>query len=159
MRSQSQLRNDKYIMIDSIRFRSSEDLPAETQSQKTQGSFHGVPFVIKTIRITSKVRLYCNKTRSFRPITILITNQTKPLIDLACFDCLHQTEGTLDGLAGNRTRLSSTGSELIEMECQQMKSNENEITDTSQQLFRCSIHDDNQNNRDVKLRLRLHGTG
>ena len=33
-----------------------------------------------------------------------------------------------DSLAGNRTRLSSTGTELIEMECQQMKSNENEIT-------------------------------
>ena len=32
------------------------------------------------------------------------------------------------GLAGNRTQLSLTGSELIEMECQQMKSNENEIT-------------------------------
>ena len=43
---------------------------------------HGVPFVIKTIRITSKVRLHCNKTCSFRPITILITNQTKPPMTL-----------------------------------------------------------------------------
>ena len=89
---------------------------------------HGVPFVIKTIRITSKVRLHCNKTRSFRPITILITNRTKPPIDLACFDCLHETETALYSLVGNRTRLSSTGSGLIEMECQQMKSNGNEIT-------------------------------
>ena len=87
-----------------------------------------VPFVIKTIRITSKVRLHCNTTRSFGPITILITSQTKPPVDLACFDCLHETETALDSLAGNRTRLISTGSELIEMECQQMKSNENEIT-------------------------------
>ena len=57
----------------------------------------------------------------------MITNQTKPLIDLACFDCLHETETAFDSLEGNRTRLSSTGSELIEMECHQMKSNENEI--------------------------------
>ena len=85
---------------------------------------HDVPFVIKTIRITSKVRFHYNKTRSFRPITILITNQ----IDLACFDCLPKTETALDSLVGNRTRLSSTDSELIEMECQQMKSNENKIT-------------------------------
>ena len=62
---------------------------------------HVVPFVIKTIRIASKVRLHCNKTRFFRPITILITNQTKPPIDLACFDCLRQTETALDSLAGN----------------------------------------------------------
>ena len=88
---------------------------------------HGVPFVIKTIRITSKVSLHCNKTRSFRPITILITNQTKPPIDLTCFDCLRETETALDSLVGNRTRLSSTGLKLIEIECQQMKSNENEI--------------------------------
>ena len=74
------------------------------------------------------MKLHCNKTRSFRPITILITNQTKPPVDLACFDCLRETETALDSLAGNRTRLSSTDSELIEMECQQMKSNENEIT-------------------------------
>ena len=40
--------------------------------------YHGIPFVIKTIRITSKVRLHCNETRSFRSITILITNQTVP---------------------------------------------------------------------------------
>ena len=90
--------------------------------------FHGVPFVIKTIGITSKVRLHCNETRSFRSITILITNQIKPPIDLACFDCLRETETALDSLARNRTRLSSTGSELIEMECQQIKSNGNEIT-------------------------------
>ena len=89
---------------------------------------HGVRFVIKTIRITSKVRLHCNKTRSFGPIKILITNQTKSSIDLVCFDCLRQTKTSLVCLAENRTRLSSTGSELIEMECQQMKSNENEIT-------------------------------
>ena len=89
---------------------------------------HGVPFVIKTIRITSKVRLRCNKTRSFRPITILITNQTKPPIDLTCFDCLRETETALDSLAGNQTQLSSTGSILIEMECKQMKSNEHEIS-------------------------------
>ena len=89
---------------------------------------HGVPFVIKTIRITFKVRLHCNKTRSFHPITILIVNQTKPPIDLTCFDCLRETETALDSLAGNRTRLRSTGSKLIEMECQQMKSNENKIT-------------------------------
>ena len=74
------------------------------------------------------MRLRCNKTRSFRPITILITNQTKPPVDLTCFDCLRETETALDRLAGNRTRLSSTGSKLIEMECQQMKSNENKIT-------------------------------
>ena len=80
------------------------------------------------MRITSKVRLHYNKTRSFRPLTILIINQTKPPIDLACFDCLRETETALDSLAGNRTRLSSTGLELIEMECQQMKSNEIEIT-------------------------------
>ena len=42
--------------------------------------------------------------------------------------CLRETETALDSLAGNRTRLSSAGSELIEMECQQMKSNENEST-------------------------------
>ena len=89
---------------------------------------HGVPFVIKTIRITSEVRLHCNKTCSFRPITILITNQTKPPVDLTCFDCLLETETAIDSLAGNRTRLSLTGSKLIEMECQQMKSNGNEIT-------------------------------
>ena len=89
---------------------------------------HGVPFVIKTISITPKVRLHCNKTRSFRPIAILITNQTKPSIDLTCFDCLRETETALDSLAGNLTQLSSTGSKLIEMECQQIKSNENEIT-------------------------------
>ena len=75
-----------------------------------------------------KVRLHWNKNCSFHPITILITNQTKPPIDLACFDCLRETETALNSLAGNRTRLSSTGSELIEMECQQMKSNENKIT-------------------------------
>ena len=74
------------------------------------------------------MRLHCNKTRSFRPITILITNQTKPPIDLICFDCLRETETALDSLAANRTQLSSTGSILIEMECKQMKSNENEIT-------------------------------
>ena len=88
---------------------------------------HGVIFVIKTIRITSKVRLHCNKTRSFCPITILITNQTKPPIDLTCFVCLRETETALDSLAGNQTQLSSTGSKLIKMECKQMKSNENEI--------------------------------
>ena len=71
---------------------------------------HGIPFVIKTIRITSKVRLHCNKTSSFCPITILITNQTKPPIDIACFDCLRETETALDSLAGNRMLLSSTGS-------------------------------------------------
>ena len=49
-------------------------------------------------------------------------------IDLACSDCLRETEAALDSLAGNRTLLRSIGSELIEMECQQMKSNENEIT-------------------------------
>ena len=74
------------------------------------------------------MRLHCNKTRSFRPITILITNQTKAPIDLTCFDCFLKTETAFDSLAGNRTRLSSTGSKLIEIECQQMKSNENEIT-------------------------------
>ena len=88
---------------------------------------HAVPFVIKTIRITSKVRLHCSKTCSFRLITVLITNQTKSPIDLTCFDCLRETETSLDSLAGNRTRLSSTGSKLIEMEYQQIKSNENEI--------------------------------
>ena len=66
------------------------------RKQKTAPSFieseHGVPFVIKTIRITSKVRLHCSKTHSFRPITILITNQSKPPVDLACFDCLSETE-------------------------------------------------------------------
>ena len=72
--------------------------------------------------------LHSNKTRSFRPVTILITNQTKSPIDLTCFDCLRETETALDSLAGNRTRLSSTDSKSIEMECQQMKSNENEIT-------------------------------
>ena len=76
---------------------------------------HGVPFVMKTIRITSKVRLRCNKTCAFRPITILITNRTKPPIDLTCFDCLLETETALDSLTGNRTRLCSTGSKLIEM--------------------------------------------
>ena len=81
-------------------------------------NYHGVPFVINTIRITSKVRLHCNKTRSLRPITILITNQTKSPIDPACFDCLRETETALDSLAGNRTRLSSTGSQLIKMECE-----------------------------------------
>ena len=100
---------------------------SKSASQITSRYQHGVPFVINTIRITSKVRLYCNKTRSFRLITILITNQTKPRIDLTCIDCLRETETALDSLAGNRTRLSSTGSKLIEMECQQMKSNENEI--------------------------------
>ena len=60
---------------------------------------HGVPFVIKTIKITSKVRLHCNKTRSFRPITILITNQTKAPVDLTCFDCLRETETAFDSLA------------------------------------------------------------
>ena len=89
---------------------------------------HGVSFVIKTIRITFKVSLHCNKTCSFRPITILITSQTKPPIDLTCFDCLRKTKNALNSLSGNRTRLSSTGSKLIEMKCQQMKSNENEIT-------------------------------
>ena len=95
---------------------------------------HGVPFVIKTIRITSKVRLHCNKTRSFRPITILIINQTKPPIDLARCDCLRETETALDSLAGNRTLLSSTGSELITMECQKKKSNENKIRHISTAL-------------------------
>ena len=47
---------------------------------------------------------------------------------LTCFDCFRETETALDSLGRNRTRLSSTGSKLIEMKCQQMKSNENEIT-------------------------------
>ena len=80
--------------------------------------------------------------------------QTKPPIDLTCFDCLRETETALDSLAGNQTQLSSTGSKLIEMESKQIKSNETEIvTRTSQRLFRCSTHDDNQNNRDFKSRL------
>ena len=87
---------------------------------------HGVPLVIKTIMITSKVR--GSIAIKVVPITILITNQTKPPIDLACFDCLRETETALDSFAGNRTQLSSTGSELVEEECQQIKSNENEIT-------------------------------
>ena len=93
-----------------------------------KGNLHDVPFVIKTIKISSKVRFCCIKARSFRLITIVITNQTKPAIELACFNCLHKIDTALDSLAGNRTRLSLTGSELIEMECQQMKSNENELT-------------------------------
>ena len=116
---------------------------------------YGVPFVIKTIRITSKVRLHCNKTRSFRPITILITNQTKPPIDLTCFDCLRETETALGSLAGNRTRLSSTGLKLIERDEFEQKRNH----DTPQRLVRCSIHDDNQNNRDFKSRLVLMANG
>ena len=86
---------------------------------------HGVPFVIKTIRITSKVRLHCNKTRSVRPITILITNQTKPHIDLTCFDCFPETETALDSLAGNRTQQVQNS---LKWKCKQIKSNENEIT-------------------------------
>ena len=103
-------------------------LPLIHQVMKADKNKHGVPFLIKTIRITSKVRLHCNYTRSFRPIAILITNQTKPSIDLTCFDCSRETETALGSLAGNRTRLSSTGLKVIEMDCQEMKSNENEIT-------------------------------
>ena len=44
--------------------------------------------------------LHSNKTRSFRPITILITNHTKPPV-VTCFDCLRETETALDSLAGN----------------------------------------------------------
>ena len=81
---------------------------------------------MNTIRIISKVRLNCNKTRSFCLITILITNQTKPLyIDLACFDCC--TKRRLPSIVWQKLNATELGSELIEMECQQMRSNENEI--------------------------------
>ena len=58
----------------------------------------------------------------------MITNQTKPPIDLTCFDCLCKTETAVASLMGNRTHLSSTGSKVIEMERQQMKLNKNKIT-------------------------------
>ena len=81
---------------------------------------------MNTIRIISKVRLNCNKTRSFCLITILITNQTKPLyIDLACFDCC--TKPRLPSIVWQKLNATELGSELTEMECQQMRSNENEI--------------------------------
>ena len=72
-----------------------------------------------------------NNQHSFGPITILITNQTKTPIDFASFDCLPKPRLSFDSLAGSQTRLSSTGSELIEMECQQMKSNKNENEKTT----------------------------
>ena len=81
---------------------------------------------MNTIRIISKVRFNCNKTRSFCLITILITNQTKPLyIDLACFDCCAKPR--LPSIVWQKLNTTELGSELIEMECQQMRSNENEI--------------------------------
>ena len=116
------------------------------------GINHGVPFVIKTIRITSKVRLHCNKTRSFRLITILITNQTKPPIDLTCFDCLRESR-----LPSTLWRKSNSAEfDRFETHWNGMPADEIERKrnhDTSQRLFRCSIDDDYQNNRNFKSRL------
>ena len=56
----------------------------------------------------------------------MITNQTKPLyIDLACYDCC--TKPRLPSIVWQQLNATELGSELIEMECQQMRSNENEI--------------------------------
>ena len=114
---------------------------------------HGVPFLIKTIRITSKVRLHCNKTlflwsdynldyqsnqTTYRPCLFWLFARNR--------DCPRQFGGK-----SNVAEFDRFGTHWNRMPADEIERKRNH--DTSQRLFRCSIHDDNQNNRDFKPRL------